>query len=1211
MYLTKLEIFGFKSFPEKTTIEFAKGVSAIVGPNGSGKSNIVDALRWVLGEQGDKILRSEKRDDIVFNGTKTRKPLGVAEVSLTIINNKGILPTEYNEVKIARRFFKSGDTEYFLNGTKVRLKDLRNLFVDTGIGPDAYSVIELKMVETILSSVKNERRKMFEEAAGIVSYKQNRDLTYKRLESIKESLNRVNDIIREKQRNINTLERQVQKNEEAKKVFEELKELEIVIGIEEYNTLSQEIRDIKDHESENISLKEKLQIEIDENDNELDKLLESSLEKDNLFKSASESVAVKRREIDKLERENLVNEQKMKNLEANILRLKSESESLNASLEKNKSRLEELKDTITVLDNTLIVSDKALEDKRYVLENTKKILRDKKDEILTLGKKIQSVNKLVAEKRSKFASSKNKHDSNLERLDFISSDNKNKLIEVQSLISEKINYENKLSSLKEALHSHEKILDEKINQKSFIQNKIDSLEKELNENKLNFQKQLSKISYLENLIESFEDYAEGVSHLIKNDVDGSINTVIDCLEVEDKFKIAIETALGEVSNYILLDDSRKLNDLIKSLEESNKGKVTFILQDKIFNDFNQYVDFGEQDLDFLKVKGVYGFADSFVRSTDEKYSVLIRYLLDEYVIVENIDIAFKLSKDNYYKFITLDGDIVTDGVVRAGSNTDEDKIKLGRKKRIEKLRDSSEIEQEAISKLESEIQTYKSEIDKIDINEFKKNISDIEKEIAALNQEISILDFKIDSINNNISENEEEYQKIIRENEALNIFINSSMEDINLEENMLTNLEKELTFLSTEFEDVDKSHTEAQTDYNTFIMEVTKLRSELKTDENNYARISSTIDFQIKQIENNKKEIEKYSQQFEEYNSKIDYNISYLGNIRAEQSSNLETYNILKSEIDSLRDIQNKINQEQRIRRSSFEKVSQKLIDSQIRIRENTIKMEQICDYIFKKYEYKITEESKNDLTSKSIEQYIDNDTKLNMYRAKKSADELSERLKKLGGGYQQLVWDSFQTEKDELQKIIEQKNDIVESEKDIKKTIERLNVEARERFLKTFEKIRENFIIAFKELFSEGDEANLRLVHETDEDGKINDDPLEAKIEITAKPRGKRPTSIELLSAGEKTLTAIALLFAIYLVKPSPFCVLDEVDAPLDPSNLGRFNNMIRKFSENTQFILITHNERTMESVDRLYGVTMQEPGVTTIVETKFKNNEVEKIQT
>ena len=277
-----------------------------------------------------------------------------------------------------------------------------------------------------------------------------------------------------------------------------------------------------------------------------------------------------------------------------------------------------------------------------------------------------------------------------------------------------------------------------------------------------------------------------------------------------------------------------------------------------------------------------------------------------------------------------------------------------------------------------------------------------------------------------------------------------------------------------------------------------------------------------------------------------------------------------------------------------------------MKIREYEIRSEQYKETLLKKYEINIEalpDDLKEEL-EKTKTAYTLQDGEFDEDKSRKDIDTLSERLKKLGGGFQQIIWDDFQQEKDELEKMIVQRDDLLESEKDINKTIERINEEAKERFLKTFEEIRQNFIRIFKELFQEGDEANLKLVYDEDENGKISEDPLEAKIEITAKPRGKRPTSIELLSGGEKTLTAIALLFAIYLVKPSPFCVLDEVDAPLDVANLGRFNRMIRKFSEKTQFILITHNERTMETVDTLYGVTMQEPGVTTIVETRFKNN-------
>lgn len=333
MYLSKLEIFGFKSFADKTVIEFDSGVSAIVGPNGSGKSNIVDALRWVLGEQGDKILRSGKREDVVFNGTKFRKQLGVAEVAVTIMNDKNILPTEYTEVQIARRFYRSGETEYFLNGVKVRLKDIRELFLDTGIGSDAYSVIELKMVETILSDIKQER-KLFEEAAGVVSYKHNRDLTFNRLDAVHESLVRVNDIIREKQRNVNALERQVKRNEEARLVSEELRSLELKTGKYEFEKLTLEIEEIRSKEESGLTLKERLSVEIAENDAELDKVRAEVRALDTELSGIVAKLSEERKQIEAIERENLVSDEKANSLTNNLTRLTEESQRLAESIEK-------------------------------------------------------------------------------------------------------------------------------------------------------------------------------------------------------------------------------------------------------------------------------------------------------------------------------------------------------------------------------------------------------------------------------------------------------------------------------------------------------------------------------------------------------------------------------------------------------------------------------------------------------------------------------------------------------------------------------------------------------------------------------------------------------------------------------------------------------------------------------------------------------------
>ncbi len=1194
MYLSKLDIFGFKSFAEKTTIEFDSGVSAIVGPNGSGKSNIVDALRWVLGEQGDKALRSEKRDDVVFSGTSKRKPLSVAEVALTLINNKGVLPTEYNEVQIARRFYRSGETEYYLNGTRVRLKDIRSLFVDTGIGPDAYSVIELKMVETILSSVKNERRKMFEEASGIVSYKKNRDLTFNKLASVHEALTRVNDIIREKQRNVNALERQVKRNEEARKVSIELEGLEIQVYNTEYRNKLLEKENIKNNESESILLKERLSIEIKEFDEKIDRLREIVSRHDIKLRELTSQLTLKREEITRLEKENLVSDQKINSLTGNITRLNSENEALRHSIIRNKERQSEVEQKIKSLKHSVEMSDASLSEKKEKLDKTIKLIGEKKVELKDLGNKLKTLSQSLNEKKSEYQKDKLNLENNLSELQRLSDNSSENLRQITTLSEDKTSLEVILLDLKQQFKAAQDILKQHSDKKNSLYEEITSFEKSLNGVKLELQKKLSKIEYLTNLLNSMEDYAEGIKYLVKDRKESNIGTVIDMLEVEDRYKVAVETALGEVSNYLILDDSKDASRLIKLLEENNKGKVTFILNEKLKFD-NYFIDFLGEEPDFIHDKGVYGFADKFVKSQNDKYLLLIRYLLDEYVIVQDVPTAMKYSKDNYYKFITLDGDIITQSFIRAGGSIKEESLKLGREQQIKNLTLEAQKLEEDIKEIEAKIEHIKSEHDNIPIPLYTDEVEIFRDKVNSADNDLNKVDFKLEEINKTIARNETNYSRIEEENIALNARINELIKEINDKESDNSNLEKELGFLTDEFNEIEKKYTEYNSDYNTFNIQLTELKNELKNEEQYFTRLVNSVRYDEDKIQDNETMIRNDNSAIEEMKSTLSSNSTELSSLKMEETSLNENFLKERQVTEANKEELNRTDLEQRDRRIKFDKVSQSLIDSQIRMKECEIKAEQYKDHILEKYEKTLP------LYDEAF-QFIDDEMELS--QSKKNVEELIERLRKLGGGYQQMLFDDFEQEKEDLQKMIEQKSDLTESEKDIRRTIDKINEEARERFLKTFEQIRENFRMIFTELFSEGDEANLKLVYDTDDEGKINEDPLEAKIEIVAKPRGKRPTSIELLSGGEKTLTAIALLFAIYLVKPSPFCVLDEVDAPLDVANLKRFNKLIRKFSNNTQFILITHNERTMETVDRLFGVTMQEQGVTTIVETRFKDN-------
>lgn len=1252
MYLSKLEIFGFKSFADKTTIEFDSGVSAVVGPNGSGKSNIVDAMRWVLGEQGDKALRSQKREDVVFNGTRFRKPLSVAEVALTIQNNKGLLPTEYTEVQIARRFFRSGETEYFLNGTQVRLKDIKELFADTGIGPDAYSVIELKMVETILSNVKNERRKLFEEAAGIVSYKHNRDLTYNRLESVRETLNRVNDIIREKQRTVNALERQVKRNEEAKVVSEELRVLELKVYKADYDNLTGEVENIKANEGSNLELKDKIEVELKKNDEVLDSLRTELKEIDTQLANYNNDLQNVREQINFIERENLVNTEKSKNLTSDINRLTEENDRHEATIDRNSATHEELENKTKVLQNTLIMSEDSLKEKKFKVDETIKVITEKKNDLVGFGSKIKEINKLVNTKKIGYEKNKSSYDANLNQLEKLSAGNKEGLMQLDELQSSKNNLEDELKPNLEKLRIAENTLRDKDIEKTNLTAKISDKEKKVNEKRIELQNIKAKADALKNLIDSFDDYSEGIKFLIKDKGIKNLTTIIDAIDVEEKFKIAIETALGEVSNYVIASDSNDMDSILQALDENKKGKVTFILNDKLIETYQKNFFFEEYTPDFIGQKGVYGIADKFVKSKKDEFLILMKYILDEFVIVDTIETAKRLSKDNYYKFITLDGDIFTEGFIRSGSETNKEGVKLGRGKQIEKLDDEYKIYNIEVESDLKDLEQLTEKNNEIDLKVYKRAVDELRKICDELELEIQKIDNKREFLNKQYSENEAGYEKVSETNKALLASVDILIKEVADAEAEQNNAERQLSFLTDEFNEVEQEYSKCSVDYNSFNVEVTKLRNELKNEEEHFKRMTSTIENSRRQLAKNNETLALNEKQIEDIKAKIESNASQLNEYKEEEKIISRSYNEVKTSYETKEAERYKTDLEQRQKRIDFDRISQGLVDAQVKIRENQVRAEQMVDYIRKKYDIKLefytgkTEEPVEEVKAteaaelhrtieSEIEAEIDSfdnedlmdeiieeiktqevvtevkaepiveeepEEEFNLYDAKRRVDELSERLKRLGG-YQEMLFADFENDRKELEELVKQRDDLLESEKDIRKTIDKINKEARERFLNTFNQIRENFIDIFKQLFSEGDEADLKMIFEEDEDGKLDDDPLEAKIEITAKPRGKRPTSIELLSGGEKTLTAIALLFAIYLVKPSPFCILDEVDAPLDVANLGRFNTMIRRFSNNTQFILITHNERTMETVDRLYGVTMQEPGVTTIVETRFKD--------
>jgi chromosome segregation protein len=1194
LYLNKLQILGFKSFADKVHVDFETGITAIVGPNGCGKTNIVDAVRWVIGEQKASVLRSTTMENVIFNGTKNRKALGFAEVSLSIENTKGILPSEYSEITITRRCYRDGQSNYLINGTVCRLKDITALFMDTGMGSDAYSVIELKMVNDILSHRTQDRRKLFEEAAGITKYKERRREAIYKLEIAKENLTEVNIDIRNRQRQVKSFENIVQKQQEAREISERLKEIEIDYHQRFMSKLTEDTKQLENENDLKDSQRENIQRQLIENERQIDKLkIDVNNSESKVSKSRDRLDDVNSR-VTKIQTNISMSEQRISHLKENIERFSREKLELENQIIKLTNSNAELDEKINVLTRTISLMEESQGNKRKGLDVIEEKVKNSKDELKELTSKHSEINKKLVDKNSEYEIIKNNLENQIARCTRLTEENINNINKISVLDDEIEKLENELGIRKNAVIDNQLRYENLRKDKDNLFIEKNSLEKELIYKKYETDKLKEKIQFQTNLLENFEDYSEGIKYLIKAKEESNIKTVLDKLEVNDKFKIAIETALGEISNYLIVDNIKSANNYVELLDANQKGKVTFIIKDNLYKlTMNIFQD---EFPEIMKQEGVYGWADKFIKCPDD-YILLYKYLLDEYIIVENLDTAKRLSSGNYIKFITLDGDIVTDSFVRAGGRTNVETLKIGREKLIHEFENKIKVFEEEIIKQEKELKIINDKYNKIDIDTIFDKLQIDKSETSDIENKISQINYKRNQLNSFIDSNHSENNKLSASNKELTESMDSLIKDIDILSNDKYQKDKELENFASEFEALDKELTTRTNEYNNFTIELTKVKAELNNLNNEKLRNSDSLLTSKSTLDARTIEANNYSSEISELKDKIGYTgqdnektgmLLELDVLNKEKAIIMSDYNLIKDEYDKLKKELDELENTQRHIRKKSDDIIKGIHDIQLRLVSSRKEIAEHKEKVQEDYNVEIIY---CDYKDKEFFDYS---------QTKYEIDKMKVRLKQLGGTGQ-MELNLFEQEKKELEKLVIERDDLVKAEEDLLHLIEQINLTAQEKFKETFELIRSNFQQIFRELFMEGDEADLKLV--TDE---TDPDPLNAKIDIIAKPRGKRPQLIDLLSGGEKTLTAIALLFAIYQVKPSPFCILDEVDAPLDDANIDRFIKIIRKFSTETQFIIVTHNKRTMEAADSMYGITMAEEGISTIVNVKFNDQPI-----
>ena len=1169
MRLKSLEIKGFKSFADKTIINFDEGITGVIGPNGCGKSNIIDSIRWVIGEHKISNLRSENLESLVFNGSKTRSASGLAEVSLTFENTKNLLPTEFNTVTVTRKYYKNGESEYRLNDVQCRLKDIHNLFMDTGISTDSYAIIELGMVDDIIKDKENSRRKMLEQAAGITIYKTRKKEAKLKLDATEQDLARIEDLLFEINNQLKSLESQAKKAEKYFEIKTEYKEVSIELAkasLEGFNVTYKNL-----NEQQQAEVDKRIEIEtaiaVEEAALEKEKLgfIEQEKALHHLQQAYNEMLSMVR------------NKESDKSLTTQRLQyLKERETGLKEFLNKAGGQLKGLDESIVFTNNQikedeikLVEFEEALVNLKDAVEQKRKVFDEKRSNIDELRKDNQAIqrNQFEAEKQVAVADTSIQ---NLQRSIHQLQDEKlQRQTQVQQLEADKKVKEQELEQKKvdlQQLQDHQEFTKEQILQS---QNMLEGLRSELAEENRKLDSKKNEHDLLKSLIDSMEGYPESVKFLHKNaDWNYEAPLLSDIIYVKEAYRAAVENVLEPYLNYYIVNNLQEGLQAIHLLDDNKKGKANFFLQDK-FTAFEQtYQPAGT--IPALSVVEI-----------DSKYSNLAKHLLGNVFIAENED---ALQNSNGAVVLEKTGKYVKGKYSLTGGSVGlfEGK-KIGRAKNLEKLIEEINTQDALVTVLKTSINAKHNEV--IAFNEqLKENaIKQTQQDINNLTNHVFSLQNKLENLlhlEETSTKRVEDFQWQLQDNHDAIESTRTALEKFNTQ---LHELSEKIGIVEQDYTLAEQDYTNATHTYNDSNLQFAK-------QQNKVASLKQEFDFKSNQLNNLKVEIESSNTQLQEAAASITETATSLQQVEALLVSMLQNKDVEEK----------KLNEADQAYYNHRNALAQK--ESELRHKQ---KSKEGIDTLLNEIKDKLTELKLQLAGMKerlNVEFKIDLDVIINEARSgeepldslKERSERMRKRLENIGEVNPTAI-EAYNEMKKRYEFILEQKNDLVTAKDSLMQTIQEVEATANQQFLDTFNKVRENFQKVFQALFTEDDTADMVLV-----------DPnnlAETGIDIVAKPKGKRPSSIGQLSGGEKTLTATALLFAIYLIKPAPFCILDEVDAPLDDANVGKFTNMIKQFSENSQFIIVTHNKMTMSAVDVIYGVTMQEPGVSKLVPVDFRS--------
>lgn len=1206
MKIKKISIHGFKSFVDKTTLEFSSGTSGIIGPNGCGKSNIVDAIRWVIGEQNPRHLRGKSMEDVIFNGSDTRKPLGMAEVVLTFSNEDGNAPARYagfTEIEISRRLYRSGESEYYINKVQSRLRDIIDLFTDTGIGTKAYSIVEQGQVGWLVNAKPEERRAIFEEAAGINKFKHKKQAAIRRLDSTKENLTRVNDIISEVKRQLNSLNRQAKKAERYKIFRDELKEVDLTLYSMELTRLknlfddtSRRLLELQDEEmalSNTIATREGL----------LEEYRTECIEAENEFKSVRERVYDYERRIQEKERGSDLIQARLDELKRNKERVAVEIEELGEKKDHEAAEIESLKTSMTEVQGGI--------------ENETTKLNEASEKLSTLAAELRSREDALRDIKTESLGISTRLNDIKHTLQGLLKDEDNLRIrearartEIESL---KLSLESKEAPLRDLREktSSQAIEKEAIeNEISDIRTKLASfverrsaLDSEHSCAKDELAMAASRLAALEEMERNHENLRGGARSIMqKEDKNGIYGILADCFETTPGYELAVEAVLGDRLQYVIVESHAEGIEAVEYLKKRAAGRGSFVpIKDlrtaaaPVPVQPGSYIPPGAKEL----IREV---------SVKDDFGAIMHSLLGDVLVVDDLRTALELWRQNgfYRTLVTLNGEIINpQGIITGGTGEGSDSGILQKRAEMKDIRSRAAGLEDTVTKLSMELESTAEEIAaseklleekkeclhsvQIDAlgteSELKKHTEEAER----LAERVSSLDSEITEASEKLIEVSEKKSQLVKERESLE-------GELSLLEEKAVRLSSEIEGLAAKKEELSGIVTEIRVTLAQARERLESLRKELESRTSTLDETIQRMEVKVSEIASGSEEAKEKEEELKGLKASIEELLSARDSLRADETRKGEALGELEERI---RGVEKEL-------KGTKDKTSELLElkgELTIEVRELDMKMTNLKERASEKYTVDITtyapaneaeviEEGGDTGEAEGARNTggrgaLDEPELFDAETLKARKQELTDKINSMGN-----VNLSALDEFEELDKrhnfLLEQQADLTESVDSLMKAIFRINRTTRERFRDSFEEINAKFKESFPRFFR-GGKAELRLTEGVD--------ILEAGIDIVAQPPGKRLQNITLLSGGEKALTATSLVFSIFLTKPSPFCLLDEVDAPLDDANIDKFNTFVREMSELSQFLVITHNKKTMEIADTLYGVTMEEPGVSKIV--------------